>query len=183
MVIVSGEAFYPIAKQACNQGFAPTAQTAFYSGGGPALEKEIWETAGSCGKYVISEDVALPEAQWNDKAKAFAAAFEKQFKRAPTGTAMESYDDLKVIVQAIRDAGSTDPKAIIKGLENIHYTGTRGEYTFSTQKSPAWAYHQFMKAPIMLIQYSEENQSPEKAPILYPRNWATSKQLYLKPAK
>lgn len=183
MIIVAGEALYPIVKQACNQSFAPTAQTALYSGGGPALEKELWETTGNCSKYLIAEDVALPAKQWNQKAKDFAASFEKQFNRAPTGTAMESYDDLKVIVQAIRNAGSTDPKAIIKALENVHYTGTRGEYTFSTGKSPAWAYHQFMKAPIMLIQYDKENQSPEKAPILYPRNWATIEKLYLKPSK
>ncbi len=181
MVIVAGEALYPIVKQACDQGFAPTAQTALYSGGGPALEKEIWETAGDCAKDLIAEDVALPKAQWNQKAKDFAAAFAKQFDRPPTGTAMESFDDLKIIVQAIRDAGSTDPKAIIKALEAIHYTGTRGEYSFSTQKDPPWAYHQFMKAPIMLIQYDKVGGAPDDAPILYPRDWATSKSLYLKP--
>jgi branched-chain amino acid transport system substrate-binding protein len=141
----------------------------------------VWETTGDCAKYLVAEDVALPSAQWNEKAKAFDAAFEKQFSRPPTGTAMESYDNLKVIVQAIRDAGSTDPKAIIKALENIHYTGTRGDYSFSTQKDPPWAYHQFMKAPIMLIQYDKENQTPDEAPILYPRDWATTKSLYLKP--
>lgn len=183
MVIVAGEAAYPILKQSCNQGFAPTPQTAFYSGGGPALEKEIWETTGKCAKYVIAEDVAMPKTQWNKQAKDFAAAFEKRFKRPPTPTAMESFDDLKIIVQAIRNAGTTDPKAIIKALENIRYTGTRGEYSFSSQKSPAWAYHQFMKAPIMVIQYDKENQAPDMAPILYPRKWATVKQLYLKPNK
>ena len=182
MVIVAGEALYPIIKQACNQGFAPTAQTALYSGGGGALEKEVWETTADCAKYLIAEDVALPATQWNQKAKDFVAAFEKQFDRPPTGTAMESYDDLQVIAQAIRQAGSTDPQAIIKALEQIDYTGTRGAYHFSTKKDPAWAYHQFMEAPIMLIQYNEDNQSPDKAPIIYPRDWATIKELYLKPA-
>jgi branched-chain amino acid transport system substrate-binding protein len=183
MVIVAGEALYPIIKQACNQGFAPTAQTALYSGGGGALEKEVWETTGECANYLIAEDVALPSSQWNQKAKDFVAAFERKFNRAPTGTAMESYDDLHIIAQAIRQAGSTDSKAIIKALENIKYTGTRGAYHFSTKKDPAWAYHQFMKAPIMLIQYDQESQSPDKAPIIYPRKWATIKQLYLKPAE
>jgi branched-chain amino acid transport system substrate-binding protein len=183
MLIVSGSAAYPVIKQVCNQGFAPTAQTALYSGGGPALEKEVWETTGECSKYLISEDVALPVTQWNDKAKHFAAAFEKKFDRQPTGTAMESYDDLQILVEAIRQAGTTEPKAVIKALENIKYTGTRGAYSFSTKTSPDWAYHQFMKAPIMLIQYDKEGQSPDKAPILFPRNWATIKQLYLKPAK
>src|SRR5262249_45410832 len=183
MMIIAGEAVYPIIKQACEQGFAPSKATALYSGGGPSLEKELWETTGECAKYLISEDVALPAAQWNDVAKSFSADFEKQYHRPPTGTAMEAYDDLKIVAQAIRDAGSTNPAAIIQALEKIKFTGTRGEYSFSTEKSPAWAYHQFMKAPIMLIQYDKEGQSPDKAPIIYPREWATAKELYLKPVK
>jgi hypothetical protein len=39
-----------------------------------------------------------------------------------------------------------------------------------------------MDAPIMLIQYDKEGQTPEDAPILYPRDWATSKDLYTKPS-
>lgn len=183
MVIVAGHSVYRIMKQACEQGFAPTAHTALYSGGGPALEKELWENVGECGKYLIAEDVTLPKSQWNAKAKAFSANFEKQLKRPPTGTAMESYDDLGVIVQAIRQAGKTDPKAIIHALENIKYTGTRGAYHFSTKKQPDWAYHQFMEAPLMLVQYDKVNQSPDDAPIISPPKWATIKQAYLKPAK
>ena len=183
MMIIAGEAVYPIIKQACEQSFAPSKATALYSGGGPALEKELWETAGECAKYLIAEDVALPAAQWNDVAKKFSANFEKQYSRPPTGTAMEAYDDLKIVAQAIRDAGSTKPAAIIQALEKLKFTGTRGEYSFSTEKSPAWAYHQFMKAPIMLIEYDKEGQSADQAPIIYPREWATAKELYLKPGK
>jgi len=183
MMIIAGEAVYPIIKQACEQGFAPSKDTAIYSGGGPSLEKELWETTGDCAKYLISEDVALPTAQWNDVAKSFSANFQKQFDRPPTGTAMESYDDMKIVAQAIRDAGSTDPKAIIQALEKIKYKGTRGDYGFSTESSPAWAFHQFMKAPIMLIQYDHVKQSPDQAPILYPRDWATSKDIVMKPEK
>ncbi len=183
MMIIAGEAVYPIIKQACEQSFAPSKATALYSGGGPALEKELWETAGECAKYLIAEDVALPAAQWNDVAKKFSANFEKQYSRPPTGTAMEAYDDLKIVAQAIRDAGSTKPAAIIQALEKLKFTGTRGEYSFSTEKSPAWAYHQFMKAPIMLIQYNKEGQPADQAPIIYPRDWATAEELYLKPGK
>jgi len=183
MMIIAGEAVYPLIKQACEQGFAPSKTTALYSGGGPSLEKELWETTGACAKYVISEDVALPTSQWNEVAKGFSATFQKQFERPPTGTTMEAYDNMKIVIQAIRDANSTDPKAIIGALEKIKYKGTRGEYSFSTDKSPDWAFHQFMKAPIMLIQYDKESQLPEEAPILYPPEWATSKEHYLKPAE
>ena len=40
-----------------------------------------------------------------------------------------------------------------------------------------------MNAPIMLIQYDQAKQSPDQAPILYPRDWSTSKDLVMKPQK
>ncbi|HVA38522.1 MAG TPA: ABC transporter substrate-binding protein [Candidatus Dormibacteraeota bacterium] len=180
MIIVAGNSLYDIVRQACNSNFAPTAQTAIYSGGGPALEKELWENDGKCAVDLIAEDVALPKTQWNAKAKAFVAAFEKQFKRPPTGTAMESYDCVGVLTAAIADAKSTNGKAIIAAMERLKYTGARGTYAFSSSHAPTWAYHQYMDAPIMLVQYSKENQTPDDAPILFPRKWATLKELYIK---
>lgn len=181
MAIVSGAAAYNIIRESCNASFAPTAQTALYNGGGPALEKEVWETDGKCAVDLICEDVALPKKQWNGKAKHFAAAFQKQFKRQPTGTAMESFDCVGVLAAAIATAKSTDHKAIISAMERLRYTGSRGTYTFSSSHEPAWAFHQFMTAPVMLIQYNQLNQSPDVAPILYPRDWATVDYLFAKP--
>ncbi|MDE2571407.1 MAG: ABC transporter substrate-binding protein [bacterium] len=181
MLIVSGAPAYNIIKQACSASFAPTPQTALYSGGGPALEKEVWENDGKCAVNLITEDVALPKSHWNARAKHFQAAFEKKFKRPPTGTAMESYDCVGVLAAAIGAAKSTEHKAVIAAMERIKYTGSRGTYEFSTSHTPAWAFHQFMSAPVMLIQYDKMNQSADAAPILFPRDWATSKTLFNKP--
>ncbi len=182
MIIVAGASAYDIISQACKQSFAPTAQTALYSGGGPALEKELWENDGKCAVDLISEDVTLPKSQWNAKAKAFVATFQKQFKRPPTGTAMESFDCVGVLAHAIAVGKSSEPKAIIAAMEHLSFTGTRGTYKFSTSHHPDWAYHQFMSAPVMLIQYNKLRQSADDAPIIYPPNWATLKEGYLKPS-
>lgn len=181
MSIDASSGAYKILRQACNLGIAPTKHTGFYMSGGPALEKEIWSVDQECGNHVVAEDPTLPKSQWGEKAKSFVKAFTDRFKRPPTGTAMESYDDLELLIHAIKEAGSTKPQAIIHALENIHYAGTRGTYSFSTQKQPDWAYHQWMDAPVMIIQYTKVNQSADDAPILYPRDWATSQQIYHKP--
>ncbi|TAM78222.1 hypothetical protein EPN44_01105 [bacterium] len=181
MAIVSGASAYNIVREACNSNFAPTAQTALYNGGGPALEKELWENDGKCAVNLICENVALPKTKLNSIAKRFVTAFQKQFKRPPTGTAMESYDCVGVLAAAIAQAKSTDHKAIISAMERLKYTGSRGTYAFSTSHEPAWAFHQFMAAPVMLIQYNKLNQSPDDAPILYPRDWATVDYLFAKP--
>ncbi len=54
--------------------------------------------------------------------------------------------------------------------------------SFSTDKEPAWHYHQFLKAPLTIIQYTEQKQPVDAAPILWPRALATVDYVYKPPA-
>lgn len=175
-MVVAGQAQYQIVKQACQLGFAPTADTAMLGSSG-LLVKEVWEVDGKCANHLLVVDVAMPKSQWNDKTRAFVKAFKKAHNRPPTGVAMAGYDTLGVVAAALKEAGSTDSKAIIKALEGLHYTGTHGTYSFSEKREPAWAYHQFMGVPFMIIQYTEMNQTPEDAAIVYPKDWATTDKI------
>ena len=80
-----------------------------------------------------------------------------------------------------RRAGSTDAKAIISALENTSYVGARGKYSFSTSHEPAWHYHQFLEAPLTILQYLEVKQGQSDAPIVWPRQFATVPYTYKKP--
>jgi branched-chain amino acid transport system substrate-binding protein len=175
-MVVAGQAQYQIVKQACQLGFAPTATTAMIGSSG-LLQKDVWEVDGQCANHLLIVNVARPKSQWNDKAKAFVKNFQQRYNRPPTGVAMEAYDTLGVVVAGIKKAGSADPKAVIKGLESEKYTGVNATYTFPTDKSPAWAYHQFMDVPFTIIQYTKMNQSPEDAAIIYPKEWATADKI------
>jgi branched-chain amino acid transport system substrate-binding protein len=90
---------------------------------------------------------------------------------------MEAYDTLGVVVAAIKKAGSADRDAIIKGMEQEKYEGVNATYSFPTTKTPDWAYHQFMDVPFTIIQYTEMNQAPEDAAVLYPKKWATTDKI------
>jgi branched-chain amino acid transport system substrate-binding protein len=175
-MVVAGQAQYQLVKQACQLGFAPTADTALIGSSG-LLQKEVWEVDGKCAKDLLIVNIGQPKNQWNDKAKAFVKAFTERYKRPPTGVAMEAYDTLGVVVAAIEKAGSADRAAIIKGLEEVKYEGTNATYSFPTTKDPAWAYHQFMDVPFTIIQYTEMNQAPENAAVLYPKKWATTDKI------
>ena len=175
-MVVAGQAQYQLVKQACQLGFAPTADTALIGSSG-LLQKEVWEVDGKCAKNLLIVNIGQPKNQWNDKAKAFVKAFTERYKRAPTGVAMEAYDTLGVAVAAIEKAGSADRTAIIKGMEEIKYEGVNATYSFPTTKDPAWAYHQFMDVPFTIIQYTEMNQAPESAAVLYPKKWATTDKI------
>ena len=172
---------FALVNQSASLGFAPTAHTGLYNSGGPATTPTFWENVKDNGKYVVTEVPGLPKAKWNDKTRAFVAAFKARFKSDPTPQSMESYDAEMILVDAIKRAGSTDPKAIIAALETSSWSGTRGAYAFSTGHSPDWAYHQFVDAPLNLIQFDKVGQTPDDAPVVWPRRLATVQYMYLKP--
>jgi branched-chain amino acid transport system substrate-binding protein len=173
---------YPMVSQAKSVGLAPTAHTGMYDSGGPATTEAFWKNVGEAGIGLVTENPGLPKAKWNAKTKAFVAAFESRFHSSTTPQSMESYDAAYIVVDAIKRAGSTDPKAIIHALETSKWNGTRGAYAFSTSHSPDWAYHQYVDAPLYLLQYSKVGQKPEDAPVIWPRSLATVPYTYQKPA-
>jgi len=111
------------------------------------------------------------------------AAFKKKYNHTPSPQAIENYDAMLVLADAIKRANSTDGKAIIAALEKTDIVLGRGRYTFSTGHTPDWAYHQFMDAPVALIQYDKVGQDAEDAPIVWPRDIADVKYTYLKPGQ
>jgi branched-chain amino acid transport system substrate-binding protein len=179
--IYSEAGTYPMIKQAHDLGFAPTPNCALYNSGGQAVDPTFWENVGDAGKYLVTENVGLPKGAWNDKTKAFVAAYRKKHNADPSGAVMESYDGAWLLFDAIRNAGGTEAKGIIHALENTKYVGARGQYSFSTDKEPAWHYHQFLGAPLTLLQYTETKQGQADAPIVWPRKFATVDYTYKKP--
>src|SRR5215470_147553 len=174
---------YPMVSQASQLGFAPSAQTGIGNSGGPAVDPTFWKNVGKAGVGLVTEIVGLPKAADNEVTKAFKAAFQKKYNHAASPQSIENYDAMLVLADAIKRANSTDGKAIIAALEKTDIVLGRGRYTFSTSHTPDWAYHQFMGAPVALIQYDKTNEQPEDAPIVWPRDIADVKYTYLKPGQ
>jgi branched-chain amino acid transport system substrate-binding protein len=183
MTAYSEAGTYPMVSQSHTLGFAPTARTGIGNSGGPAVDPTFWKNVGEAGKYLVTEIVGLPKSAWNDKTKAFVAAYKKKYNQAPSPQAIENYDAMLVLADAIRRAKSTDGKALVAALEKTDIVLGRGRYSFSTSHQPDWAYHQFMNAPVALVQYSKVGQGAEDAPIVWPRDIADVKYTYLKPGQ
>lgn len=172
---------YPLIRQAHDLGFAPNANCGLYNSGGLAVDPTFWENVGAAGQHLVTENVGLPLAVWNDKTKAFVSKYEAAHKAMPSGAVMESYDGAWLLFDAIRSANSTDSKAIIQALETTKYVGVRGQYSFATDRNPAWHYHQFLDAPLTILQYAEVKQPQSEAPVVWPKKFATVDYLYKKP--
>jgi len=177
----TGSGLLLMLRQAYDLELAPSEQTAVFAAGADVLEPEFWNVMGDNGVHVIGNPAGLPGKPDTEIGRKFGKAYKELTGRPANAVAMEGYDGVMVIAEAIEKAGSTDRAAIQKALRELRWDGTRGTIYFPQTKEPAWAYQQWPEVPIFVIQYTEPNQSPSDAAILWPRKLATTDKLLLKP--
>jgi len=73
----------------------------------------------------------IPSGEWPETGKLkFMKDYEKGYGKMPGLAASYSYDAVKVIIEAIKDAGSSDREKIQKSLEKISHKGITGLIQF-----------------------------------------------------
>jgi branched-chain amino acid transport system substrate-binding protein len=177
----TGAGLLQMLRQAYDLGLGPSEQTAVLAAGADVLEPEFWQTMGEDGVYVIANPAGLPGKPDTPLARSFGDAFQELAGRPANPVALEGYDGIMVIAEAIKAANSAEPKKITEALRELRWEGTRGTIHFPQTKEPAWAYQQWPEVPIFVIQYDQPDQLPQDSQILWPRKLATTEQLLLKP--
>jgi len=177
----TGAGLLQMLRQAYDLGLAPTKETAVFAAGADVLEPEFWKTMGKDGVYVIGNPAGLPGKPDTPLSRNFGTAYQELTGRPANSVAMEGYDGIMVIAEAIKAANSTDRGKITEALRDLKWEGTRGAIYFPQTKEPAWAFQQWPEVPIFVIQYDQPDQLPENAQILWPRSQATTDKLVLKP--
>lgn len=186
ITLATGEAGYNFAQQSADAGIGPQ-DVPFHAGQVSLESKSYWENVPD-GNYAFVQRIGVPENLFNEKAKNFAAVYkERTGKAAVESYAMEAYDSIAIIVQAIAEAGSTDGDAIVAALENISHDGTLGRiyFPYGTQKDPSadgkgdeW-WHQWPDPALTVIQYQEEGQNSVDSPIVWPDAYKTGDAIYV----
>lgn len=164
----TGTGEYLIVKQAADIGLATTPQTAMFAVGTDALYSEYWQTVGKYGVFSITKTGYHPLLGITPTIKAFIAKFKKKTGKLPTFAAMEAYDSVNVMLKAVKNAGSTKADSIVAALEKIRYNGVLGTIYFSSQRKPAYMYHEWPGARAVIIQYTAEGQKYTDAKVLWP---------------
>jgi len=151
--------------------------------GQDALESGAYWTNVPDGQYAFVQRIGVPETEFTEKGLAFAAAYKaKTGKSDVESYAMEAYDSIAILAQAITEAGSTDGDAIVTALEGIEHEGTLGliYFPYGSQKDPSedgrgdeW-WHQWPDPALTMIQYQEEGQSSTDAAIVFPDAYKTA---------
>ena len=127
---VTGETSYNLARQMAEMGIAPSKTTIGITNQ-VAVAPQFWQSVPN-GAYFVFTNNGLPPVFWNDTNKRVAQEYEKVFKSVIPSYALEAYDSIWVLADAIKRAGSTDPKAIIAALETTDIVLAQGHYSFST---------------------------------------------------
>lgn len=173
--IFTGAGELLMVKQAHEIGFAPTKETAMFAVGTDALHKEFWEITGQSGQYILTKTGYYPGIKFTEKTEPFIKSFKKKYNREPTFAAMESYEAVYLVADAIQRAGSTDPDALVAALEKTRFTGLRGVISFSLDREPAYMYHQWPGTPSFVIQYTEVDQPYTDALLLWPKEYSNGR--------
>jgi branched-chain amino acid transport system substrate-binding protein len=150
-------AAYILINQLYEQGIAPSAKTWLYDASGIADYPDFWQNVTDSAKGMLVFGLYHPKMPMPDLGKKVAEAYTAKTKHEPNRLLFQAADSVFIVAEAIRAAGSSEPKAVIKALEGLKWTGTRGEVSFSTEKA-GFKYHQWLDIPYVTFQITAVKQ-------------------------
>ena len=180
MSLATGEASYNFAQQCADAGIGPQDLPTLCEH--VALESESFWRNVPDGNYCFVRRIGLPPLLYNDIAHEFLAEYEARTgKEGAESYAFAAYDAVRIIAQAITEAGTTDPNDIIAALEAISYEGALGTITFPINShntpqdagvDPKW-WHQFPDPAVTVVQYQQEGEDSVGATVVFPQTYQT----------
>jgi len=187
IVLNTGEAGYNFAQQAADAGIGP--QDIPFQAGQVALESKAWWENVPDGNMAFVQRIGTPVSLWNKKAIKLNEDYKaKTGKGAIESYALEAYDSIAILAQAMIEAKSTDGDSIVTALENISFDGTLGRiyFPYGTKKDPSadgkgdeW-WHQWPDVALTMIQYQKDGQDSTDSPIVWPDAYKSGEAIFVK---
>jgi ABC-type branched-subunit amino acid transport system substrate-binding protein len=185
---VTGETSYNVEEQMAEMGIAPS-PTTIGTANQVAIQPEFWQSVPK-GTYFVFSLVGLPPSLYNDTTKHVAEAYKEQFQTDPPSYALEAYDSIWILADAVKRAGTTDSDALISALEDTDINLAQGHYYFKyTSKNPlptdgsvpAYMWHQWPDPAVLLLEYTKPNQDWRDAAVIWPEVYQTNGTSYIVP--
>lgn len=179
-VAVTSTAAYNLEQQMVDMGIAPSKKTIGIASSN-AIAPEFWQSVPN-GNFYLFNYIGLPPSLFNDTTKHVSEAYQGVFKTEPPSYALEAYDSVWIVVDAIKKAGTTEPKALIAAIEETNVVLAQGRYWFkytsqnplpSDGSVPAYMWHQWPDPAVLLMQYVKPKQDWKDAVIVWPPAYQT----------
>jgi branched-chain amino acid transport system substrate-binding protein len=95
-----------------------------------ATNSTFWKDTNGATEGVLYNAVSGPGVAVTPKTLPFVEAFQKKYGNFPSYAGYTSYDDVYMIADAVKRAGSTDSDKLVAAMEKTDYTGTIGRVVF-----------------------------------------------------
>jgi branched-chain amino acid transport system substrate-binding protein len=172
---------YIVMNQLYEQGVAPSTKTWLYDSSGLADYPDFWQNVKEAGKYMLNFALYHPEMKLPKLAKEVGDAYRQRTKNEPNRLIFQAADSLLFVVDAIKQAKSTEANAVIKAMQAMKFEGTRGQFTIS--EKPGVTYQQMMDIPSVTYQITEVNQPTGKTLLVEAPGMPLDVKKLKKPAK
>src|SRR3984957_1327615 len=101
-----------------------------------ATNSSFWNDTNGATEGVLYQAVSGPGVAVTPKTLPFVAAFNKRFGNNPSYAGYTAYDDVYILADAIRRAGSDDSDKLVTAMEATNYVGTIGTVQFKGKGDP-----------------------------------------------
>jgi len=115
----------PLIKQGRELGIK-----AVFSFGDGACTDKMHELAGEAAEGMLCSQAGIPPQA---ASKGFLQAYKAKFNTDPILYAPFTYDAANLLIQAMKEANSADPKQYLPFLHKINYTGATGNIQFDAK--------------------------------------------------
>ncbi len=180
-LLVSGETSYNLTQQMAELGIAPTADTICVTNHLAFQSTQYWNNVPD-GNYCVFERVGTVPGLYTDLAAELDRRYLEDFGDILVSFAMEAYDSVWLMADAIQRAGSyTDAEAVVAALELADIELSQGRYYFKygshnpdlPADEPAYMWHQWPVPVVTVLQYFKEGQNGLDAAVVWPEVYQT----------
>ena len=188
-ILVTGETSFNLTQQMAELGVAPTEDTICVTNQIAFQSEQYWNTVPD-GNYCAFNRVGIIPALFNEMATNLNAAYQEEFGDLVASFAMESYDSVWILADAMERAGTfTDADAISAALEETDIELSQGRYYFEygamnpeiPEDVPNYMWHQWPDPIVTVMQYFEQGQSSLDAAVVWPSTYQTHGMSYIVP--
>ena len=125
---------------------------------------QFWKLHEKDGSGIYFIAYYSPKSPLSDVGQAFAKAYREKYKEDPVYGALNGFGSIEILAQAIKNAGSADPKAIVKALEaGTFKSWPASPVTFPRAEGVYW--HNWVP-PILILHYTKPMQDWKEAEIV-----------------
>ena len=149
-------------EQAATLGITP--QTPMLVSYDAPIRPQFWQLHPKTGAGLYFIAYYSPKQKLSDAGEWFAKAYEAKYNESPVYSSLNGFGDVLIIAQAVNQAKSTDPKAVIKALETRTFKSwTSSPVTFP--RADGVFFHNW-SPPVLILQYTAANQDWKEANVI-----------------